>query len=149
MTRSVVLLVVCPAFVIAAMALGTFMGLWLAVPVGSARPAASLVWSLAISLWSLLACWCGVSLAISAVARRRAVAGSIAGSAAAALMLIDYLSRVWTPLRGIARLSPFHYYNPLNLVMGRPLPLGDIGVLLGTAAAAVATAYVLFNRRDV
>jgi ABC-type transport system involved in multi-copper enzyme maturation permease subunit len=149
MTRSAVLLVVCPAFVIAAMALGTFMGLWLAVPVGSARPAASLVWSLAISLWSLLACWCGVSLAISSVARRRAVAGAIAGSAAAALILIDYLSHVWKPLRGIARLSPFHYYNPLNLVMGRPLPLGDIGVLLGTAAAAVATAYVLFNRRDV
>jgi ABC-type transport system involved in multi-copper enzyme maturation permease subunit len=90
-----------------------------------------------------------VSLAISAVARRRAVAGSIAGSAAAALMLIDYLSRVWKPLREIARLSPFHYYNPLTLVMGRPLPLADIGILLGAAATAVTIAYVLFNRRDV
>lgn len=148
-TRSVVLLVVCPAFVVAAMVTGTFLGLWWAVPAGTARPAASLVWSLAFSLWSLLACWCGVSLAISSVARRRAVAGSIAGSAAAALMLIDYLSRVWWPLRGIARLSPFHYYNPLNLVMGRPLPIADIGVLLGTAATAIAAAYVLFNRRDV
>jgi len=149
MTRSVVLLVVCPAFEVAAMAVGTFIGLWLAVPAGAARPAASLVWSLAISLWSLLACWCGVSLAIGSVARRRAVAGSIAGSLAAALMLVDYLARVWRPLRGIARLSPFHYYNPLDLVMGKPLPLADIGVLLGTAAAAIAAACVLFNRRDV
>jgi ABC-2 type transport system permease protein len=148
-TRSVVLLIVCPAFVIGAMRLGTHLGLWWALPAGAARPAASLVWSLAFSLWSVLVCWGGVSLAISAVARRRAVAGSIAGSAAAALMLIDYLSRVWKPLRGIARLSPFHYYNPLDLVMGKPLPLADIGILLGTAATAVTIAYVLFNRRDV
>jgi ABC-2 type transport system permease protein len=148
MARSVVLLVVCPAFVIGAMALGTFIGLWLAVPAGTARPAASLVWSLAIGLWSLLACWCGVSLAIGAVARRRAVAGSIAGFLAAALMLVDYLSRVWKPLRGIARLSPFHYYNPLDLVMGKPLPVADIAILLSTAAVAVAVAFVLFDRRD-
>lgn len=147
--RTVVLLVVCPAFEIGAMVIGTFIGLSWAVPAGAARPASSLVWSLGFSLWSLLVCWCGVSLAISSVARRRAVAGSTAGSLAAALMLVDYLSRVWKPLRGIARLSPFHYYNPLDLVMGRPLPIADIGILLGTAAAAITVAYVLFNRRDV
>ena len=80
MTRSVVLLVVCPALVVAAMAAGTFIGLWLAVPAGAARPAASLVWKLAFSLWCVLVCWGGVSLAIGA---RRAGArcrrGSIAG----------------------------------------------------------------------
>jgi hypothetical protein len=90
-----------------------------------------------------------VSLVIGALSRRRAVAAGIAGGAAAALMLVDYLSRAWRPIRGIARLSPFHYYNPLDLVMGKPLPFGDIGILLGTAAVAVALAFILFRRRDI
>jgi ABC-type transport system involved in multi-copper enzyme maturation permease subunit len=90
-----------------------------------------------------------VSLVIGAASRRRAVAAGAAGGAAAALMLVDYLSRVWKPIRGIAKLSPFHYYNPLDLVMGKPMPFGDVGILLGTAVLAVALAFVLFSRRDI
>jgi len=149
MTRSLVLLVVCPAIVIAAMTAGTFAGLWWAGPAAASRPPARLVWRLAVGLWSVLACWGGVSLVIGAASRRRAVAAGMAGGAAAALMLVDYLSRVWKPIRGIARLSPFHYYNPLDFVMGKPLPPGDIGILLGTAAAAIALAFALFRRRDI
>jgi ABC-2 type transport system permease protein len=149
MTRSVLLLAAGAAFVVAAMAAGTFLGLRIAVPAGAVKPAASLVWKLAFSLWCVLVCWGGVSLAIGAPARRRVVAGSMAGSAAAALMLVDYLARFWKPIRGIARLSPFHYYNPLELVMNKPLPAADIGILLGTAAAGVVVAYVLFLRRDL
>ncbi|HSP91793.1 MAG TPA: hypothetical protein VLN08_12840 [Vicinamibacterales bacterium] len=149
LTRSVVLLVVCPGLMITAMTAGTFAGLWWAGPAAGSRPAASLILSLALSLWAVLACWGGVSLVVGAASRRRAVAAGIAGGAAAALMLVDYLSRVWKPIRGFARLSPFHYYNPLDLVMGKPLPLGDIGMLLGTGAAACALAYALFRRRDL
>jgi ABC-type transport system involved in multi-copper enzyme maturation permease subunit len=144
-----VLLLLCPAIVIAAMTVGTFIGLWWAGPAKASRPPARLVWQLAFGLWSVLACWGGVSLVVGAVSRRRAVAAGVAGGAAAALMLVDYLSRVWKPLRGIARLSPFHYYNPLDLVMGKPLPAGDIGILLGTAAAALAVAYLVFRERDI
>jgi len=88
-------------------------------------------------------------VAIVAVLVGLVVAAGVAGGAAAALMLVDYLSRVWKPIRGIARLSPFHYYNPLDLVMGKPLPPGDIAILLGTAAAAVALAFMVFRRRDI
>lgn len=147
--RSVVLVFVCPAIVIAAMTAGTFLGLLVARPAPASRPPAALVWKLAAGLWSLLACWGSVSLVVGVLSRRRAVAAGIAGGAAAALMLVDYLSRVWQPIRGLARLSPFHYYNPLNLVMGKPLPAADIGVLLGTAAFAVALALLLFRRRDL
>jgi ABC-type transport system involved in multi-copper enzyme maturation permease subunit len=149
MARSLILLALCPAIVIAAMTAGTFAGLSLAGPAAGAGPPARLVWKLAAGLWSVLACWGGVSLVIGAAARRRAVAAGIAGGAAAALMLIDYLSRVWTPIRGLARLSPFHYYNPLDLVMGKPLPPQDVGILIGTAAAAVAVAFALYQRRDI
>jgi hypothetical protein len=147
--RSAVMVAVCPALVVAAMSAGTFAGLWLAGPAAGSGPPPRLVWKLAAGLWTVLACWGGVSLVIGAASRRRSVAAGVAGGAAAALMLVDYLSRVWKPLRGIARLSPFHYYNPLDLVMGRPLPPGDIGLLLGTAAAGVVAAFVAFRRRDI
>jgi ABC-2 type transport system permease protein len=147
--RSAALIVVCPAIVIAAMTAGTFVGLWWAGPAAGSAPPPRLVWKLAAGLWSVLVCWGGVSLVIGAASRRRAVAAGIAGGAAAALMLVDYLSRAWKPLRGIARLSPFHYYNPLDLVMGKPLPAGDVAILLGTAVAAAAAAFVLFRRRDI
>jgi ABC-type transport system involved in multi-copper enzyme maturation permease subunit len=149
MARSVVVVLVCPAIVIAAMTGGTFVGLQLAKPGAAGQPSLGLVWRLAAGLWSVLACWGGVSLVVGAVSRRRAVAAGVAGGAAAALMLVDYLSRVWRPLRGPARLSPFHYYNPLDLVMGKPLPAADIGILLGTCAVAVAVAFMLFHRRDI
>jgi ABC-2 type transport system permease protein len=147
--RSAVMLAVCPALVIAAMSAGTFVGLWLAGPAAGSAPPPRLVWKLAAGLWAVLACWGGVSLVIGAASRRRAVAAGVAGGAAAALMLVDYLSRVWKPIRPVARLSPFHYYNPLDFVMGKPLPAGDIGILLGTAAAAIALAFVTFRRRDI
>lgn len=147
--RSVVLVVACPAVVIAAMTAGTFAGLWIAEPSAAGRPPAGLIGKLASNLWALLACWGGVSLVVGALSRRRAVAAGVAGGAAAALMLVDYLSKVWTPVRGLARLSPFHYYNPLDLVIGLPLPPADIGILLGTAASAVALAFLLFRRRDL
>ena len=147
--RSAVMLAVCPALVIAAMSAGTFAGLWLAGPAAGSAPPPRLVWKLAAGLWAVLACWGGVSLVIGTASRRRAVAAGVAGGSAAALMLVDYLSRVWKPIRPIARLSPFHYYNPLDLVMGKPLPPGDLGILLGTAAAAIALAFVVFRRRDI
>jgi ABC-type transport system involved in multi-copper enzyme maturation permease subunit len=143
------MLAVCPALVIAAMSAGTFAGLWLAGPAAGSAPPPRLVWKLAAGLWAVLACWGGVSLVIGTASRRRAVAAGVAGGSAAALMLVDYLSRVWKPIRPIARLSPFHYYNPLDLVMGKPLPPGDLGILLGTAAAAIALAFVVFRRRDI
>jgi ABC-2 type transport system permease protein len=149
MARSAILLAMCPAVVIAAMTAGTFAGLWWAAPAAGSAPPARLVWKLATGLWSVLVCWGGVSLVIGASSRRRAVAAGIAGGAAAGLMLVDYLSRVWKPIRGLARLSPFHYYNPLDLVMGKPLPIADVAILLGTAAAAVALSFVLYHRRDI
>jgi len=150
LARSIILLAVGPALVIGAMVGGTFLlGLWIAVPPSELLPLPSLIGSLAVNLWALLFCWGGVALAIGSVARRRSVAGSTTGAAATALMLADYLSRVWSPLKPIARFSPFRYYNPLDLVMGRPLSMTDVGVLLAAGAVGMAAAYVLFARRDI
>jgi len=149
LSRSVVLLIVGPSVVIGAMVGGTFLGLRVAAPPPELWPRPSMITSLAFNLWALVFCWGGVALAIGSVARRRSVAGSITGAAATALMLADYLSRVWSPLKPIARFSPFHYYNPLNLVIGNALSITDVGVLLAAGAVGIVAGYVLFTRRDI
>ena len=77
------------------------------------------------------------------------VAGAIAGLLALAAFLLDYVGRLWLPAASVAWLSPFHYYSPLELVMGHPLPSKNLAVLAGIAALGLATAYVLFARRDI
>ena len=46
-------------------------------------------------------------------------------------------------------LSPFHYYDAMAMVMGRPLPAGHLAVLGGAGLAGVVLAFVLFRRRDL
>jgi len=149
LARTVVLLLAGPAAVIGAMAAGSFLGVWWTAPPAALRPAPGLIGSLAAGLWTLLFCWGGITLAIASAARRRSVAGSVTGALAAASMLADYLSRVWSPLKPIARFSPFRYYNPLDLVMGKPIAAADLAVLAATGLAGFAVAWIVYTRRDV
>lgn len=148
-TRSVVLLSGAAVYLLMAMFLGTSLGLYLLAPPGMIRPTLRLIRSLILSLGALFLCWGGLTLAITSVARRRSVAGAIAGLLALATYLFDYIAQVWKPASKIAWLFPFHYYNAMHLLMANELPLREIGVLLGFAAAGIAIAYVLFSRRDL
>lgn len=148
-TRSVALLLLLPALILLAMIAGTAAGLhWLAPP-GVPLPGTRLIASLAVNLWALLVSVGGWALAVAAASRRRSVAGSIAGVATLFLFLLDYLARAWKPADTIAWLSPFHYYRAMELLMGRPLAPSHIAVLLGTGAAGIAVAYLVFARRDL
>jgi hypothetical protein len=69
--------------------------------------------------------------------------------AAFALFLADYVARAWKPLTPLAKLSPFRYYNAMELVTGRPLPMVNLWILGGTAVVAVLLAYLLYARRDL
>ncbi|HEY5998700.1 MAG TPA: hypothetical protein VI078_05285 [bacterium] len=147
--RSAALVVLLPALVLLAMGAGTAAGLrWLA-PAGAPLPETRLVASLAANLWALLACVGGLALAVGAASRRRAAAGSIAGIAALALFLVDYLARAWEPARTIARLSPFHYYRAVDLLLGRPLDWTHLAALAAGGAAGTVLALVIFLRRDL
>ncbi len=147
--RSVLLIVLLSAAIVGAMTGATLAAVrWIAPPQG-AGPSAALVASLAVNLWGLLVCVGGVALAIGAGARRRRVAATAAGLVMLALFLLDYLARIWKPAASASRLSPFHYYDAMTIVMGRPLPIAHLAVLLGVAAVAVLVAFVLFARRDL
>jgi hypothetical protein len=88
-------------------------------------------------------------MAIAVRAPRRGVAGAATGVLALAAFLMDYVGRVWPAAQTWARLSPFHYFSPLELVMGTPLRAAHLTVLLGVGCAGIATSYVLFARRDI
>jgi hypothetical protein len=148
-TRSILLLAGSVGLVVTAMVLGTRAGIyWLAAP-ETARDTFRIVPTLAMNLAVLLLCWGAIALVLAAISRRRSVAGSIAGLSAMACYVIDVISQVWQPLRPVARFSPFHYYNSLNLITGTADANRDMMILACVAAAGFLIAYLLFSRRDL
>jgi ABC-2 type transport system permease protein len=148
-TRSGVLVLLCSAFLLSMMMLGSWAGLYTLAPADATWPSPRLVGSLALNLGVLMFCWSGITLAISSFCRRRSVAGSLAGVLALTTYLLDYLARAWEPAESVAWVSPFRYYNPLEMVMGRSMPAYHLWVLVGTGAVAYVVAYVAFSRRDI
>jgi hypothetical protein len=150
-TRSVVLLVAGIAAVNLMMLGGTWAGLAVFAGGRAQWPAPRVFLSLASGLSALAFCWGGVGLALGAGARRRGAAGAAAGFLAVTFYLLDVIARVWEPARraGLGRLSPFHYYNPIEIVSGQPLRLDQLAVLAGVGASGILLAYIVYARRDL
>lgn len=148
-TRSIIALIICLAFVLTMMMAGTWIGLTALAPREATLPGSDLVLSLAANLGLLALSWGGVAMAIGAASRRRAVAGAIAGFLALITFLLDYIARAWKPAESVAWLSPFRYYNPLDLVMGQPIQPRNLIVLAAIAITGFAIAYLAFSRRDI
>jgi len=147
--RSMLLLMGCVAVVVTAMLLSTRAALhWLAAPEHS-RAVFDVVPLLSLNLAAILICWGSIAMVPAALVHRRSVAVGIAGFLAAASYITDLVSQVWQPLRGVARLSPFHYYNALNLITGNADPGRDLLVLACIAGVCFILASLLFCRRDL
>ena len=147
--RTVVVLVLAGAFVLAMMAAGTLTGIACCTPSDAPRPSVIVVRSLAFNLALIVWCWGGVAMAVAASARRRAVASGVSGLTALAAYLIDYLGRVWEPARAASTLSPFHYFEPMSLITGAKLSGRNVATLLAIGLAGTIAAAVIFSRRDL
>jgi ABC-2 type transport system permease protein len=148
-TRSIVVMLISTVAVLGMMLIGTWAGLnWLAAT-GAAWPSSKLILSLAVNLAVLMISWNAIAMAIGAAARRRGVAGGLAGLLALATFLLDYVARAWEPAERVAWLSPFRYYSPFELLVGNELSVKNLGVLGGIAVCGFALAYVFFSRRDI
>ena len=148
-TRTIALVAICTVVVLSFMMLGTWIGLSTLAPDDAAKPSAGLIVSLAVNLGALMLCWGGVGLAISSASRRRTVAGALTGFLALSTFLLDYIARAWSPAASVGWVSPFRYYNPLDMIMGFDVPAHHLWVLIGIALAGFSAAYVLFSRRDI
>jgi ABC-2 type transport system permease protein len=149
MVRTMALLLVYPALLVAAMGLGTAAGTFWMLPATAPGPSAGLVLSLMLNLWALLMAWGGIAMAVASVCRRRSRVTGIVGLAALVTLLVDYLARAWTPFRHASWISPFHYFSPLELVMGVPLPWWHIVTLLSAGVVGAVFACIAFDLRDL
>jgi len=148
-TRSILVALISTVYLLAMMALGTWIGLNEYAAKDAGWPSAGLIGSLATNLGLLMLSWSAIAMAIGCACRRRGTAGAIAGLLALTAYLTDYIGRAWKPAESVAWLSPFRYYTSFELVMGSALPAKNLYVLGGIAAAALALAYVLYSRRDI
>ena len=127
---------------------GTWVGLALCAPPDAPGPPARQTGALALNLGLLLLAWSGVAMALGA-ACRRGVASATAALLAFAALLVEHFQQFWAPLQWAAVLSPFHYFTPFPLVMGRPLAVENLVVLWGMAMTGFTLAYFLLSQRDI
>jgi ABC-2 type transport system permease protein len=148
-TRSIVVAILCLAAIVVTMMIATWAGLKVYGPRGIPWPPPSRILSLALNLSLLMLAWSAVAMTIASASRRRGAAGAFVALLALATFLVDYAARVWAPAKSIAWLSPFHYYNALDLIAGSPLQAGNLLVLAAISVAGFGAAYALFQRRDL
>ena len=74
---------------------------------------------------------------------------SVAAGTAAAMFFGDFLATIWSPAEFVGYVSLYHYYDPLGVTQASGLPIRDLAVLLGVAAAGFGAALVAFQRRDL
>ena len=127
-TRSISVALISTVYLLAMLALGTWIGLNYFAAKDAGWPDAGLIGSLAINLGLLMLCWSAITMAIGCACRRRGTAGAIAGLLALTAYLTDYIGRAWKPAETVAWLSPFRYYTPFELVMGSALPAKSLYV---------------------
>lgn len=147
--RSVMLLAGVAVATCSAMCAGTWAGLVLFAPEGTPWPAAPVILSLGSLLAALMFCCGGLALPIGSGARRRGTAGAVAGLLVFALFLLDVVGRVWPPARGLGRLSPFHYFDPMRVTIDQPFDWHHVAVLLLVGAAGAVAALIAYARRDL
>jgi ABC-type transport system involved in multi-copper enzyme maturation permease subunit len=104
---------------------------------------------LAVNLLAVIWCCGAAGLAIGAFARRRATATGAAALIFISAYFLNFAAAWWRPARPVARLTPFHYFDAMPIVLGTHDPTRDVLVLLAAAVVFVAIAFVAYERRDL
>lgn len=121
---------------------------WLAPP-GVPSPRMSGMMTLAVNLLAVVWCFGGAALAVAAHVRRRAAAAGAVGMTMIFLYLLQFAAAAWAPARPMARISPFHYYQGMQTLLGFHDARPDIIGLVAAASVMVGWAYVAYARRDL
>jgi hypothetical protein len=147
--RSIIVLVTVTIAGIASMIAGTMGGLALLAPPSVRTPEARVILSLALNLGLIVVAWGAVTLAIASFANRGGSAAAIGGLLAFVMIVVDYVGRFWEAALPISRFSPFHYFNPFQIIGGQPLRIADVLVLIAVFVAGCIVANIAYARRDL
>jgi uncharacterized membrane protein len=121
---------------------------WLTPGQANVVAASRLGW-LALNLLAVVWSLGAGALALGAHVRERARAAGTVALVAVFLYLLQFGAAAWAPLRPFARVSPFHYYQTMQTLMGQVTPTSHIAGLLTATLALLGVAYVLYARRDL
>jgi beta-exotoxin I transport system permease protein len=147
--RSAVVCVVSTAAVAAAMFVTNRISVqWISPVTAASLPALRLAW-IAANLLAIVWCFGAAALAMAAYVRQRMRAVGTIAMLAVFLYLLQFGAAAWAPLRPFARLSPFRYYEPMQTLLGRATPSGNIAGLLTATIVLLAIAHALYVRRDL
>lgn len=147
--RSALVYIVGSAAVVAAMFVTSRITVqWVAPASAASLPAVRLGW-VAANLLAIVWCFGGAALVIASQVRQRMRAVGTVGVAAVFLYLLQFGAAAWKPLQPFARVSPFHYYQPMQTLLGTARPAANLVGLLAATMALFALASVLYSRRDL
>jgi ABC-2 type transport system permease protein len=121
---------------------------WLTPADAPTFPSGRLAW-IAANLLAVVWCFGAASLALASRARRRTAAAGTVALMAVFLYLLQFAAAAWDPLRPLARVSPFHYYEPMRTLLGGVRPMRHIALLMGAASALLVVAYASYTHRDL
>ena len=148
-TRSALVSIVGSAAVVAAMfATSRITVRWLSPATLTALPALRLA-GVAANLLAIVWCFGAAALVLASSVRERMRAAGTIALVAVFLYLLQFGAAAWNPLRPFARVSPFHYYEPMKTLLGSISPARDIVGLLGASAMLFGVAYLLYEKRDL
>ena len=66
-----------------------------------------------------------------------------------AMSVLDYVGRFWDAVAPVARVSPFHYFDPFGIMGGQPLAVSNVVTLLGVFVVGAVFANIAYARRDL
>lgn len=147
--RTLIMLMLTTVGAMALMLAATWSSLRLLAPATARQPQPMVVVSLASNLACLVLAWGGITVALAAVSQRRSTVAGACGLLAFTTFVLDYVSRFWDAVTPIARLSPFHYFDPFGIMGGQPLAASNVLTLLGIFFAGAMMANIAYARRDL
>jgi ABC-type transport system involved in multi-copper enzyme maturation permease subunit len=148
-TRSALVSIVGSAAIVAVMFATSRIAVhWLSPQTATTLPALRLGW-VSANLLAIVWCFGAGALAIASHVRQRARAAGTVALVAVFLYLLQFGAAAWTPLRPFARVSPFHYYEPMQTLLGTVRPVLNLAGLLIATMALLGIAYALYSRRDL
>lgn len=102
----------------------------------------------ALAAWLMFTAWGGIGLAISASRREGGQAIAWTTALIALSFVLDYVARLWDPVKELRPLSLFRYYEA-HAIIRVGLESRNLAVLAGVAVTGSIAAILVFRWRDL
>ncbi|HEX6465629.1 MAG TPA: ABC transporter permease subunit [Vicinamibacterales bacterium] len=147
--RSIVLAQLFAVAALTLMGIGTSFGARLFDADAMELPDIALRFRLLVNLLAVASCFSGYALFVSSVSKRWSTAFATASLTAVVAYLVDFLAIAWRPMQVLEWVSPFHYYQALDVIAGEAQMTRNLVVLFAAAAVLMAAGAWQFQRRDL